>query len=185
MKPQPRANVRGSTALGFVLLAALYSGCQVAETHHAYAPYYEHDGMWCGIFEIGFEEARVATRAALAEMKMPIYQEGPDRHGAFIDTKTPDNFEARIVIMLPGRRGEGTRICVRVGGFGTHRKVSERLLDEIARHLDAARHMYSVPVVPVPPPGAAPGSPPLTAAPPTQSQPLEPSLPPQPVPVGR
>jgi len=181
----PRVNVRGIAALGFVLLSAMSSGCQVVETHHANPRYYQHDGMWCGSFEIGFEEARVAARATLAELKMPIYGEGPDRHGIFIDTRTPENHEARVMIMPPGRHGDGTRICVRVGGFGTHREVCQRLLDDIASHLDAVRHLYTLPAVPVPPPGATPGSPPLTAPPPPQSRSLEPSLPPQPIPVGR
>jgi hypothetical protein len=47
--------------------------------------------MWCGDYDIGFEEARVAARAALTELRMPIYQEGPERHGVFIDTRTPEN----------------------------------------------------------------------------------------------
>jgi hypothetical protein len=177
--------MRGLTAWGVVLLSALSSGCQVVETHRANTSYYEHDGMWCGNYEIGFEEARVAARLTLAELKMPIYQEGPERQGIFIDTRTPENFEARVVILPPGRHVASTRIGVRVGGFGTHRQVCEHLLDEIAAHLEAVRYRYTVPAVPVAPPGATPSSPPLTAAPPPQAHASEPSLPPQPIPVGR
>ncbi len=161
-------------------LSAVPGGCQLPETRPS--AYYEHDGMWCGRFDIGFEEARVAARMTLAELHMPILGEGPDRHGVFFDTKTPDNFEARIIIIPPGRRAEGTRICVRIGGFGTHRQVSERLLGDIARHLDAVRNRYTVPVNP--PPGANAGSPSAPAAPSPASS-SAPSLPPQPVPVSR
>jgi hypothetical protein len=166
--------VRGLAALALVLSA----GCQVTPTHLTQTSYYEHDGMWCGSYDIGFEEARFAVHATLADLKMPIGQEGPDRRGAFLDTRTPDGYEARVVILPPGRRGSVTRICVRIGGFGTHRAVCERLLDEIARHLDAARHRYT-PAAPVAPVAAPPGP----TAPP-QAQAPEPSLPPQPVPVG-
>jgi hypothetical protein len=182
---QRRTHVRGITALGFVLLSALVSGCQGLETRHAYESYYEHDGMWCGHFAIGFEGARAAVLAALAELKMPIFREGAERHGVFIDTRTPDNFEARVVILPPGRHAEGTRIGVRVGGFGTHRTVCERLLDAIARHQDAIQHIYAMPVLPAPPPPVTPGSPALTAAPPPSSPPSQPSLPPQPIPIGQ
>jgi hypothetical protein len=130
--------------------------------------------MWCGCYDIGFEEARVAVRMTLAESKMPILGEGPARHGVFIDTKTPDNFEARIEISPPRRRVEGTRICVRIGGFGTHKQVCERLLGEIARHLDAVRNRYTVPATPSQG-GASPGSLPIPSS--------APSLPSQPIPV--
>jgi hypothetical protein len=184
MIPQRRASVRRLTALGFVLLSALYSGCQTLETRHS--SYYEHDGMWCGTYGIGFEEARAAVLTTFTELKMPIGQQGPHRNGIFIDTRTPENLEARVMIMPLGRHLESTRICVRIGGFGTHRQVCERLLEEIARHQDGVRHLYYVPPPPVsPPPGATPGSAPRTAAPPGQSQSSEPTLPPQPVPVGR
>ena len=181
MTPQRRTSVHAIAVFGFVLLSSLYSGCQTLETHHSYDSYYEHDGMWCGDYRINFRGARAAALTALTELKMPVYREGPLRRGIYIDTRTPENFEARVIIMPTGRYGEGARICVRVGGFGTHRQVCERLLDEIARHLDA------VPVVPMPPPpGAMPGSPPVTTAPPSpQSQSSDPSLPPQPVPLGK
>jgi hypothetical protein len=171
----PGIHLRGIAALGLVLLASLAGGCLTTDAHHA-TPYYEHNGMWCGDFQIGFEEARVAVRGALAEMKMPISAEGLEHHGVFLDTKTPDNFEARVVIFPPGRH-EGTRICIRISGFGTHRKICEHLLDEIARHVEMERHHYAPAAVP--PPGAA------QAVAPSQRSALQPSLPPQPVPVGQ
>jgi hypothetical protein len=169
-----RAQIRALAVLGLGSLLALSGGCQLTDPRPAAAQYYDHDGMWCGRYDIGFEEARVAARMTLAELKMPIYGEGPDRHGVFIDTRTPDNHEARIVIIPPGRQLEGTRICVRVGGFGTHRQVCEHLLGDIAGHLDAVRNRYRVAPGAVPPAGSQAVVPAST-----------PSLPPEPVPVSR
>jgi len=78
---------------------------------------------------------------------MLVGQEGLLPYGGFIDTKTGDNFEARITILGLGR--PGTQIGVRIGGFGTHRQVCARILDEIGRNLDAARQ---APPRPAPPP---------------------------------
>jgi hypothetical protein len=170
-----RAKLRGIAVLGSILLSGLCGGCLTPDTHHV-SSYYEHGGMWCGSFQIGFEEARVAVHAALAEMKMPITGEGLQHHGVFMDTRTSENFEARVILLPPGRH-EGTRICIRIGGFGTHRKVCEHLLDAIARHVEMERHHYAPAAVP--PPGAA------QAVPPSQTNSMQPALPPQPVPVGQ
>jgi hypothetical protein len=165
--------------LGFVLLSVLSSGCLAVETRRAHDPYYEHDHMWCTNYGIGFEGARVATLSALTHLKMPVYEEGPLRHGIF----TPDNLEARVIITRLGRHGEGTRIGVRATGFGTHREVSERLLDEITRHLDAGQQAAGIPIASGPPPAAVlPESSP-TGSGPSPSQSSEPSLPLQRLPV--
>jgi hypothetical protein len=142
--------LRRSIALGFVLLSSLHSGCEAIPIHPAHDAYYRHDHMWCGNYAIDFEGARVAALTALTGLKMPVYQEGPLWHGVFIDTRTPENCEARVIIMPLGSHGEGTRIGVRVGGFGTHREVCKRLLDEIARCLDAGRDVVGGPFAPVP-----------------------------------
>src|SRR5262245_49899753 len=172
MAPPSQAGLHGRAALGFVLLSALYSGCQAVETSHVRDPYYEHEGSWCGNFGIGSESARLAALAALAELNMPVCTQGQHHRGIFIDTRTPENLEARVLI-LP--QGQGSRICVRVGGFGTHREVSERLLDAIARHQDALWHSNVGPVIPAALPVAIAGSPPTSAAPPPGSQPSEPT----------
>jgi hypothetical protein len=179
-----RTKVREITVLGCLLLAGMSSGCQGMDTLPSHTACYEHDGMWCSTFDIGFEEARTAVRGTLVELKMPNNQEGPERFGTFIDTRTPDNFECRVMILPPSRRVPGTRICVRVGGFGTHRKVAEHLLEEIARRLDAYRHIYA-PTIPAAPPGSTPGSPPVSATPPPQAPSLQFSLPPEPIPMGQ
>jgi hypothetical protein len=153
---------------GCVLLSALFGGCQAVQTRSA-SPYYEHDGMWCGDYATGPEGARIAALTALTELNLPVDREGPEHHGLFIDTRTPDHFEARIVL-TPLRHTEGTRIGVRVGGFGTHPAVCERLLDAITRQLEAAPHAAPVPI---------------GAVPPLQSPSAGPSRPPQPVPPER
>lgn len=55
----------------------------------------------------------------------------------FLDTRTPENLEARLTIMPLGQPGEG-------------------LLDEITRHLGTGRQVHGVPFAPSPSPPAIP-----------------------------
>ncbi|HLJ97525.1 MAG TPA: hypothetical protein VKU02_30475 [Gemmataceae bacterium] len=135
---QRPTRVRGSAALGLVLLSTLYSGCQAMQLRSADDPYYEREHMWWGDYAIGFEGARDATLSALTHLKMPVYQEVPLPNGILIDTRTPDDFEARVILQPLAQPGAGTRIGVRVTGFGTHRGVCKQLLDEITQHLDGS-----------------------------------------------
>lgn len=180
--PSPRrAGLRFAAALGLLLLSALHSA-QTLEAQHPIDAYYEVGGMWCGRYDIDPGRARVAVLAALADLHMPVYQEGFFPSGSFLDTRTPDNFETRLTI-LPGRCGAGTQIGVRIGGFGTHFKVCARILDEVARHLDAARRGPPAPGVLVVP-GAAgmAGPPPLIIVRPSSTAAPPPALPPPPPP---
>lgn len=183
--PSPsRASVRFAVAAGLLLLPALYSG-QTLQAQRPSDPYYEYSGMWLGNYAIDPGRARVAVLAALANLHMPVYQEGLLPYGSIFDTKTPDNYEARLTILPLGRTGEATRIGVRIGGFGTHRQVCARILDEIARHLDEARRSPPAPgVLVVPAPAGRTAPPPLiivrpgaTAPPPTPPQPPPPPTP--------
>jgi hypothetical protein len=176
------ASVRFTAALGFVLLPALSSG-QRLQAQRPSGPYYERSGTWYGQYDIDPGRARVAVLAALADMHMPISQEGFWPSGSFLDTRTPDKFEARLTIRPLGPSGAGTQVGVRVGGFGTHPQVCARILDEIARHLDAARRLPPPPVVlvfPAPVGRIEPASP---SVPPPVSAALPPALPPQPIPM--
>lgn len=196
MASQRGASGRSVVIWTLALLAAWSSGCETLETR-SFDPSFERDGMWCREYGIPMGQARYATVAALTELKMPIYKEGPLHRGLFVDTKTTDDFETRVILTELGRHGPGTRISVRVGGFGTHHEVCTRLLDAVARHLND-------PPIPVaPPPGATLMPGPLTAMPPgapgpvltpppgatplpgTQPQTADPALPPQPVPLGK
>jgi hypothetical protein len=157
-----RANVRVAVALGLLLLPAPSSG-QTLEAQHPIGAYYEVSGMWWGDYDLDPGRARVAVLAALADMHMLVGQEGFYPYGGgFLDTRTLDSFEARITILPLGRSGAGTQVCVRIGGFGTHRKVCARILDEIDRHLDTARRSPpAAGVVVLPPVGGMAGPPPL------------------------
>jgi len=173
----PNCALRVSAALGVVLLTALYSG-QTLEAQQPTGAYYEVSGMWCADYAIDPGRARVAVLAALAGMHMGVGQEGFYPYGGgFLDTKTPDNYEARVTI-LPGRFGAGTQVRVCIGGFGTHRQVCARILDEIGRHLDAARRSPPARgVVVVPIIGAIAGPPPLIVVRPVLTVPPPPPTP--------
>ncbi len=157
-----RARVRTAIALGLLLLPPLFSG-QTLQAQHPLCAYYEHHGNWCCDYDMAPGQARVAVLAALADMHMGVGQEGFYPYGGgFIDTKTPDNLEARITIRPSVRYGPGiTQIRVCIGGFGTHRKACSGILDEIGRHLDAARHSSPAPGVVVVPSGPVAGPPPV------------------------
>jgi hypothetical protein len=180
MPSSDRAKVRVAVALGLLLLPALDSG-QTLEAQHPIGAYYEVSGNWCGDYNIDPGRARMAVLAALADMHMLVGQEGFFPFGGgFLDTRTPDNFEARLTI-LPGRYGAGTQVRVCIGGFGTHRKVCARILDEIARHVDAARRSPLAPLIVVlPPVGGMAGPPPLIIVRPGSTAPAPP---PPPTPV--
>jgi hypothetical protein len=166
-----------------LLLPVLYGGCQAVEAQRSTGPYYEHRGMWCGDYGLDPAQARVAARMALADLKMPVGREGVLPHGLFIDTQTPENREARLVIMPLGPDGQGARVGVRLTGFGTHRQECERLLDAIARNADDARGLsLGAAATVLPPPDRLPGAAPMPAPPPGAPA-QQSSLPPQPVPV--
>ena len=161
--PSPdSAGVRIAVALGLLLLPALYTG-QTLEAQQPIGAYYEVSGNWCGDYDIDPGRARVAVLAALADMHMLVGQEGFYPYGGgFLDTRTPDNFEARLTIQPLGRYGAGTQVRVCIGGFGTHPKVCARILDEVGRHMDAARRSPPAPgVVVLPAVGGMAGPPPL------------------------
>jgi hypothetical protein len=155
--PSPRhTRVRLAAAVGLLLLAALSSG-QTVEAQRPSTAYYEVGGMWCGLYDIDPGRARMAVLAALANMHMLVGQEGFFPYESFVDTKTVDNYEVRITIRWLGR--QGTQIGARVGGWGTHRQVCARLLDEIGRNMDAARQAPLRPPSPPAPPAAPPEDP--------------------------
>jgi len=177
MRTTWQASACSRAVLGIVLLSALDSGCRSIETSSSHDLCYEHDGMCCRNYGLSFEGTRLAALAALTDLNMPVCRDGRYRHGLFIDTRTRENLEVRLMILPLDRQLGGTRICVRVGGFGTHRHICEHLLDEIAGHQDIGRHYLDAV------PGANTPSPvPFSAT----AQPLTPSggmLPPQPVPM--
>jgi hypothetical protein len=145
-----------AAALALLLLAVLYSG----QTVEAQRP------------------SDVAVLAALANIQhMLVGQEGFFPAGSFVDTKTVD-FEPHITILALGR--PGTQVGVRITGFGTHRQVCARILDEIGRNLDAARQAPLAPgVLVLPAPAGMTGPAPLIILRPGSTVPP----PPQPIPA--
>jgi hypothetical protein len=179
----PATARRRFIVLSIVCLLIPQAGCQTGAIHRSDDAFFYRDGMWCGTYHTGFPDARAAALTALTELKMPVFREGPQHRGGFIDSRTPDDFPVRIELRALGVRnraeGEHTRIGVRVGGFGTHRDVCERILNQIAQHLAPG----AIPPIAAPVAGTQ-GQPSAMTAPP-QPAPLDPSLPAQPVPVGK
>jgi len=187
---QSRPALLLSTVLASILFL-LAQGCAVTESHTAYKSYTLDDGMWSGSFAMGFVETRAATIAALTDLKMPVVREERTYHGSYLDTQTSDGYHVRIHFRSPRSQAAGgapaTQVAVRVGGFGTHEGICSNLLDEIGRHLN------SVPSLSVSPPSAGPIQVSTVAPPATGVVPAatgipatpDPSLPPQPVPVGK
>jgi hypothetical protein len=172
-----RACVRVAVALGFLLLLAPFSG-HALQAQHPIGDYFRFSGMWCGDYDLDPGRTRVAVLAALADMHMLVGQEGFDPYGGgFLDTKTPDDFGSRITY-LPLPRGAGTQVRVNIGGFGTHKTVCVRILDEITRHIDAARRSPPAPgLVVLPTVGGMAGPPPLIIVRPNPTAPPPPTAP--------
>jgi hypothetical protein len=171
-------------ALAVAFVSAMGSGCLLTEAEKLPGPYFEYDGMWCTTVNARFLDARAATVAALADLQMPLAREGRNQHGGFVDCLGPDEIHVRIHIepLGSGHRVEADfcRICVRVGGFGTHRPLCERILDAINHHLVPAA------AVSAPPAAGTAASRPGAGAPPQPSPPATGSaLPAQPVPVAK
>ncbi len=185
MSSPRHASARFIAVVGLLVLSALDSG-QPLQAQQPINGYYEFSGMWWGNYALDPGRARAAVLAALAALHMPVYQEGFYLYGSFLDTRTTDNYEARLTIQPLAPASAGTRIGVRIGGFGTHRQVCARILDEIARHLEAARRGPPAPgVVLVPGPAGMTGPPPLVILRPpvTVSLPPPPAPPPPPIPA--
>jgi hypothetical protein len=160
------ARVRLIAAMGLVLLAALITG-PTLEAQRPSDAYFELGGMWCGRYDIDSGRARMAVLAALANLHMTVLQEGFYPYGSFVDTKTADNYEARIAVQPLGAFGPGTQVGVRITGFGTHRQVCARILDEVSRQMDAARRAPPPPpVVIFPAPAVIKGQVPVIILPP-------------------
>jgi hypothetical protein len=176
MPSHDRANVRVAVTVGLLLVPTVFTG-QTLQAKQPKGTYYEFSGNWCGDFDIDPGRARVAVLAALADMHMGVGQEGFYPYGGgFLDTKTPENLEARVTFLPSGRYGPGiTQVRVCIGGFGTHPKVCARILDEIARHLDTARRSPPAPgVVVLPTVGGMAGPPPVIIVRPGSTSPPPP-----------
>lgn len=166
MRSPRHPRVRLVAAMGLLLLAAVFIGPTLQAQRPSDA-YFELGGMWCSRYDIDSGRARMAVLSALTNLHMTVLQEGFYAYGSFVDAKTVDNYEARIAVQ-PMPHGPGTQIGVRITGFGTHRQVCARILDEVGRQMDAARRAVPPPpsVVIVPAPAGIRGPAPVIVLPP-------------------
>lgn len=155
-------------------------------------------GKDCRSFPASSDDTVAATKAALADLGMPVVGEQIEGGEVTIKSQTSDGDPVRIYLHVEGSKfpadGPLSKVTVRVATFGDH-PVSNRVLDQISAHL-APAGMASVPppgavlpasgvggpsaiTVPGKPPAvsvAAPTAPPPGAFPPTTAPP--PELPP-------
>jgi Protein of unknown function (DUF3568) len=154
------------TVLALLLAAAglASSGCLIiaaGAAGGAAVTYAYCKGKVCGQYYAALGDCWAATHTALLDLGMPIEKEDRGGSTAFIVTRTADGERVRIYLdSLPSQipaEAEMTRICVRVATFGDY-SVSERIMDQIGRHL--------APPQTAPPPalGAVPATPPPPAA---------------------
>jgi hypothetical protein len=161
--------------------ALLSSGCAAVAVGAAAAGgaggYAYYKGKITRTYVASFDDVWAATRTALAELGMPIVNEERSARGGTIDSKTAsDRVQITFDVQKSAIPAEGTvtQVGVRVATFGDE-EVSNRILNQIERHLTLAPAA-------VPPPLP---SPPATAAGPvTLSGPAE-SAPPPVAPPGK
>jgi hypothetical protein len=122
-----------------------------------------------------FEDTFAATRAALADLRMPITKEEAQDGSGSITSRTADGDKVQISFSTETSKipaeGTITRVGVRVGVFGDD-AVSERVLGQISAHLIVpgaiAPVPASLPPAPIQPIAAAtniPQTPPPPLAP--------------------
>lgn len=130
----------------------------------------------CETYQAQLGDAYAATKAALAELGMPVVAEGHDAGGGFIESRTGTGERVHVDLeLLPSKipaEGGQTRIGVRVANFGD-RPVSERLLYQVGLRLTPANLAAVRPVPPRPP--AQPNA--IQPVSHSATQPLPPGLP--------
>lgn len=98
------------------------------------ATYVYTKGNVCEEYRADYNETWQATKAALAELKLPIGEEKPGASSGTIEARTGDQTTVYIDIeSIPPRipaEGPTTSVCVRVGLIGDD-EVSHRILDAV------------------------------------------------------
>jgi hypothetical protein len=114
-----------------VAAGAAAGGAAAAGYVYFAAPVYQE-------FPLPLPDAAVATRAALADLQLPLVKEEPTSEGLEIESQTGDKKRIRIVLTARPQKvptdGVVTRIAVRVATFGDE-MVSGRILDQVQIHL--------------------------------------------------
>ena len=129
-------------------LAAAIGGVAAAGGVAGYA-YYK--GGLAKDFNASLDSSWAVAKTSLQELGMPVVTEKREKDGGFIDARSGDGQNVRISfeslpVKIPAE-GPRTDISVRAGLFGD-RPLSERILSQIAAHLEPLR-----PLATAPPPG--------------------------------
>jgi hypothetical protein len=152
------------------------------------ACYAYYKGRVCDTYHAGLDDTVAATKAALADLGMPLLSEEHDKATASLVSRTADGDKVRIKLDLQVSRIPAdqvqTWVGVRVATFGDQ-TVSNRLLDQIGFHLTPIPPPASPGQRVVPIPTGTPGGPPAQLLQPAGAQaqtPAPPLLPPEPTP---
>lgn len=108
-------------------------------------------------FPSSLDDSLLATKAALADLAMPVLEDTREPARGFLRSTTADGDPVRIYLDPDSSKfladGPMTRITVRVATFGDH-PVSNRVLDQISAHLAPAGAVVGPPPVSTVPPPA-------------------------------
>jgi hypothetical protein len=166
-KPGRRHRGWGRVGLVVVALVALANGgcllVAAGAAGAAYAGYCYSKGRYCQTYDAAFADAWAATHAALADLGLPVCQEGQAADGGFVESRTGDGDRVRIQLTVQHTfpaEGPRTSVCVRVATFGDA-AVSDRILEQVGAHL-----VVAPPAGPPPAAPEAPANPPQSPPPP-------------------
>jgi hypothetical protein len=175
-----RAKLMRIVPLVLAGLALANSGCLmvaagVAAGGAAAGGYAYYKGKVSREYVANLDDAWNACHLALADLGMPVVTEDRSGSSATMDSRTADGAAVHISFELENSRipaeGNVTLVGVRVGTFSFgDQVVSERILDQIGRHLvPGYRTSAAVPPQTAPPPLAA--TPPQSVPPPLAPEP--------------
>jgi hypothetical protein len=146
---QTRRLVLGGMAIFLLANAGCIAAAAVAGTAAAggAAGYFYLRGNVRDEFNADFNTTWVTTKAALADLRMPVTRENrDDKHGT-IETKTGtgDTVTLTLETLVSKVPADGpiTRVGVRVGTLGDE-KVSDRILEQVAYRLSPAPPLPAV-----------------------------------------
>ena len=157
-----RLNQAAFAALALAALAN--AGCLVAAVGAAAggaaaAGYLYYTAPLAREYPVSYADALADVKAALTELQFPFEKEKAEGNGAVLETRTGDGVKVQIsldsVTSPVPADGSLTRVSVRVGHFGDE-AISERIQDQIARHVAPPPTAVSRPAAPAPVETAAP-----------------------------
>ncbi len=119
---------------------------------------------WYRDYPASMNDAAVAVRTALGELKLPIVNEKHDDNEIQIDSRTGDEATIHIILTPVVSRipadGATTHIVIRVGAFGDE-TLSTRIHEQVSLHLVAPVQMHTATTpLPMPTPTTSASLPP-------------------------